>query len=100
MQVTRERNESRSVIRLEGECTIASAAELKIILLEALSAGEDLRLVLESVEEIDITVMQLLWAAEREANRSGAKIAFLLSDGAAKSVREAGFEQLTGKASE
>jgi anti-anti-sigma regulatory factor len=91
-----ERQESQSVIRLEGEFTLASAAELKNLLLQGLAAGNDLRLDLEQAVEIDIPVMQLLWAAGREADRKGASLAIQMSDAAAMAAREAGFERFPG----
>ncbi len=62
------------MIRIEGQATLASAGELKAVLLEWLCAGKDLHLDLGGAEEIDIPVMQLLWAAAREAARTGVEI--------------------------
>ena len=98
MAVTIERQESQSLIRLEGDFTLTSAAELKDMLLEGLASGNDLRLDLEHAGEIDITVMQLLWAAGREADRTGAGIAIRVSDAAGLAAREAGFERFPGLA--
>jgi len=98
--VSMKQEESRSVIRLEGESTMSSAAELKGLLLEGLASGNDLRLDLERVEEIDITVMQLLWAAGREAERRGTGITVQVSDVAALAARNAGFERFPGLTSE
>ena len=96
MAVTIERLESQAVIRLAGEFTLTSAAELKSLLLQGLASGNDLRLDLEQAEEIDITLMQLLWAAGREADRKGASISIQVSDAAATAAREAGFERFPG----
>jgi hypothetical protein len=40
--------------------------------------------------------LQLLWAAGREADRAGARIAIRLSDAAGTAAREAGFERFPG----
>ena len=96
MAVTMEQQDSRSVIRLAGELTLTSAAELKNLLLQGLASGNDLRLDLEQAEEIDITLMQLLWAAGREADRKGASLAIRMSDAAATAARDAGFERFPG----
>jgi anti-sigma B factor antagonist len=96
LAVTMERQESQSLIRLEGEFTVTSAAELKDLLLEGLASGNDLLLDLEQAGEIDITLMQLLWAAGREADRAGVSIAILVSDTAGAAAREAGFERFPG----
>ena len=84
------------MIRLAGELTLTSAAELKNLLLQGLASGNDLRVDLEQAEEIDIPVMQLLWAAGREANRKGASLAIQMSDAAATAARDAGFERFPG----
>jgi len=96
LAVTMERLESQAVIRLEGEFTLASASELKKLLLQGLASGNDLRLDLEHAEEIDVTAMQLLWATGREAARKGIGMAIQVSDAAATAAREAGFERFPG----
>jgi anti-anti-sigma regulatory factor len=96
MPVTLQRQESTWLIRLEGRVTLTSAAELKEVLLEWLSAGKNLELDLEPAEEIDITIMQLLWAAGREAARTGVKILIHRSSAVAMAIRDAGFDQLPG----
>ncbi len=95
-----ERHETHSLVRLEGELTITSAAEVKEALLAGLAAGTELHLDLKRAEAIDVTVMQLLWAAGREAERSGVTLAGRMSDAAATLAREAGFEGLPGMAVE
>ena len=100
MPVTLEQTEDCCLIRLEGECTVTSAAELNRLLLEGLATGRDLRLDLQTADEIDITVLQLLWAAGREAERTGASIALRMSEPAAMAMREAGFERFPGLVSE
>jgi anti-anti-sigma regulatory factor len=66
-----DQSEALYVIRRGGETNITSAAELKKLLLEALASGRELRVDLESATELEVTALQLLWAAEREARRSG-----------------------------
>jgi anti-anti-sigma regulatory factor len=93
MTVTKERQETRSVIRLEGELTVASAKELKEVLIEALSTGECLQVDLGGAEGIDLTVMQVLWATGREAERRGVDVLFRTSEEASMAARDAGFER-------
>jgi anti-anti-sigma regulatory factor len=69
--VTIEQSGAVCFIRVEGEVTIAGGAGLKKILLEALGSGKELRLDMAGAIEVDITALQLLWAAEREARASG-----------------------------
>lgn len=96
MSLTLQRDEPRWLIRLEGQITIASAAELKTMLLEWLSAGKDLDLDLEGVEEIDIPIMQLIWTATREAARNGAGVVSRTSRAVIGAVQDAGFPELPG----
>ncbi len=96
MPVAMERHETHSLIRLEGEVTITSAAELKEALLAGLTAGTDLHLDLERAGKIDVTIMQLLWAAGREADRTGVALVSRVSEAAAATARDAGFERLPG----
>ena len=96
MPVTTERDETHLLIRIAGECTVTSAAELKALLLDGLASGGELRLDLDRAEAIDITVMQLLWAAGAEAERTGARIATRMPERAGSAAREAGFERFPG----
>lgn len=94
MQVTLEQSETLCSLRLEGETSIASAAELKAVLLRGLASGTGLRVDLAGATALDVTALQLLWAAEREARRSGHL--FMLADRVPNelllAMREAGFE--------
>ena len=98
MSASIEELEGYSVISLEGACNLASAVELKRLLVEGLTAGKPLRLDLAGVEEIDIPAMQLLWAAGRDAARTGGEIAVFLPEAAVVVARQAGFEQFPGLA--
>jgi anti-anti-sigma factor len=98
LPVTLELLESHSLIRLQGEFNIASAVELKQALLEGLAAGTDLHLDLEKLTICDITALQLLWAAGKEAARTGVKFVAPVTEAAAQAAREAGFELFPGLA--
>lgn len=93
MSITCEQNESSCLFRVEGEINISSAAELKKLLLEALSSGKEIRLDMECATELDVTALQLVWAVEREAKASG--VTFLRvapPQSIAVACGEAGFE--------
>jgi anti-anti-sigma factor len=60
------------VIHLEGAIDIASAAELKEALLKALEGGGEVRVSLDKLTGLDVTAVELLWAAGREAKKAGA----------------------------
>ena len=70
MPVNLDQGEAQCVIHLEGEIDISSAAELKKLLLLALQSGKELRLDLERATELDVTALQLLWAANAKQRGS------------------------------
>jgi len=69
--ITLEQSEMASVLRLEGVIDISSAGELKEQLLKALESGQPVHLALEGATDLDVTAVQLLWAAERKAKSAG-----------------------------
>jgi anti-anti-sigma regulatory factor len=93
-------HDNHSLIRLEREFTVASAAELKARLLEWLASGGDLQWDLESLETVDVTLLQVLLAAGNEAAHSGARITTRLSPAARAGALAAGFEALPGAGAE
>ena len=96
MPLTVDHNESYWLIRLEGECGVGLAAELRARLLEGLASGRAIRVDLESLEAVDITVIQLLWAAGLESRQTGAQMTIGASEAFAGAVRDAGFEEFPG----
>jgi anti-anti-sigma regulatory factor len=97
MPITLAQSERLCLIRLEGEINVASAAELKKLLLEALASQRQggVRVELINASELDISILQLLSAAEREARASGQgfSLAGEVPERIAAAVAEAGFER-------
>ncbi len=95
MPVTLDQSEGRCVVRLEGEINIASAAGLKGVLLQALASGNELRLDFAGATELDVTALQLLWAAAREARGlgKGATLARPVPEEVTLAISEAGLEK-------
>jgi anti-anti-sigma factor len=75
MEVVFEKDSINSV-NLGGSLNISSAEELKAILLRALESKEPVRISLEQVGEMDVTAVQLLFAARDEARRAGTAFQF------------------------
>jgi len=76
VSIVLEQSESCSVLRLEGAIDIAAAAELKQMLLKALepavqAASNEVCLSLEGATDLDVTAVQLLYAARCRAKASG-----------------------------
>jgi anti-anti-sigma regulatory factor len=75
------------VIRLEGAIDIAAAAEFKKLLLQACGSGKEVRLALDGANDLDVTAVELIWAARRAAE--GAGVTFALSGALPESVLSA-----------
>lgn len=76
MGISLEQSEVASTIRLEGAIDIASASQLKALLLRALEAGRLVRVPLEGATDLDVTAVQLLCAASHEAKTRGVRFEF------------------------
>jgi anti-anti-sigma regulatory factor len=95
-----DRSDAMNAIRLDGVVDIACAAELKTQLLDALAAGAEVRVDLDGVADLDVTWAQLIWAAQREAARSGVKFSFSgpVPEKIATALLNAGFQGFPGMA--
>jgi anti-anti-sigma regulatory factor len=76
MGITLDESGPQAVIGLDGTVDISSAAELKALLLRALNSGKELRVSLDGAADLDVTAVELLWAAEREASKAGVGFSF------------------------
>ena len=84
------------LICLEGQLNLTSAVEVKSRMLDWLASGKDLELDLRQVEEMDITVLQVLFSGGREAAARGVGLVTRMSEAAAKAARDAGFDPMPG----
>ena len=96
MPISLDQSEGRCVVRLDGEINIASAAGLKGVLLQALASANELRLDFAGATELDVTALQLLWAAAREARGSGKRVTLArpVPEDVMLAISEAGLEKL------
>lgn len=76
MPVTLKQKDALTFIQLGGAIDVGCAAELKELLMEKLKSGAAVYVSLESATGLDITAVQLLWAAAREAQRVSVEFAF------------------------
>ena len=95
MGIVLEQQEESSVIRLEGTIDIALAAELKATLLKALKTSKNVDVALDADADVDVTAIQLLWAAERESGASGVefKRSGQLPEMVVASLKDAGIDR-------
>ena len=95
MGVTLKQEESLNLFCLEGAVDIGCAAEFKGLLAQALGSGCAVRVSLQSATDLDVTAVQLLWAAGRKAKGSG--VAYSIADAPPELVlaalSEAGLQQ-------
>lgn len=67
VSVTLESGEAGSRVVLEGSIDITDAGELKAALVTAIQVGAPVAVTLAEASYLDVTAMQLLWAAGRAA---------------------------------
>ena len=97
VSVTLDPGEEISTVRLEGELGIGTVRELKEMLVGALASGKRLQIELAGATVWDVTIYQLLWAAQREAKKYGARfhIEGPIAECIVLATGEAGLAQLT-----
>jgi anti-anti-sigma regulatory factor len=76
MSIFLNQAEDSSRVSLEGAIDIAAAVELKAVFLEALKSRKEICISVEKATDLDVTAVQLLWAAKREAKRLEVGFAF------------------------
>jgi anti-anti-sigma regulatory factor len=74
MPVIFEESDGIALIRIDGDVNIAMAAEMKELLVKALASGKPLHVSMANATELDVTALQLIYAAEREAAKSGVRL--------------------------
>lgn len=91
MPIRKEDSDGMSQIYLDGDIDIVAAVEIKSILLDALGSGNELRVNLENATDLDVTSVQLLYAADRAASRAGIRFSFEhIPDSLSDSLMQAG----------
>ena len=74
MSLMLETNPAGCLLRLDGEITVNCAAELHRLLVEATSLGREVAVSFTPQAEIDVSAIQLLYAARRDTERTGGAI--------------------------
>ena len=82
-----------SVVTLEKRATIDRAQHLRDTLLEALQQSDRVLLNLSHVEAVDLTAIQILYAAVREARIGGGELDFTgeVPESMRKALQDGGF---------
>jgi len=94
MGIKADRNEIEGTIALEGVIDVACAADLKAALLTAIGTGP-VRISLAAATYLDITALQVLWAAAEGARSAGTDFAFStpVPEALAAAIAESGFKR-------
>ncbi len=94
MGISLDKTDAGVSIVLANTIDIVCAAELKALLLEALNSGTEVRISLDDATDLDVTAIQLLWAAGREAQHSGLefRVSGQGSEPVFSGLAEAGFQ--------
>ena len=102
MPVTVEEGETRYVVRLEGDADIACSMELQQALIQAGSSRKELRLDLALATGVDLTAIQLLWAAAHAAKKRGIPFSIIgqVPESISGALRDAGFENFLTSAAQ
>jgi anti-anti-sigma factor len=95
MPISLDNAPSINTLRFEGSIDIAVAAELKDSLQEAIALGKPVELNLSDSTYMDITALQLFWAAVQSAKGSGTSftVSGKVPEEIAVVLREAGFDE-------
>ena len=99
LPVSLEQDGALSLIRLQGAIDIGCAQELKELLVRGLITGSEVRVLLAEATDLDVTAVQLLWTARREAKASSVGFAFegQAPEPVSAALAEAGFESFNSK---
>ena len=93
MGIDLEEADAGKLVVLGGTIDVSCAGELKTVLLQALNSGTGLHISIAHVKYLDVTAVQLLWAAGQQAARSGVefRISGPVPDSVSAALVEAGF---------
>ena len=77
MGITFDEHGPQAMIGLNGVVDISSAAELKTMLMRSLNSSKEVCVSLDGSTALDVTAVQLLWAAQHEAIKAGTGLTFI-----------------------
>jgi anti-anti-sigma regulatory factor len=102
MNILKESSEFQSILTFSGELTVAYAAGLKTALEEAVTGSDRITLNLENVSGMDLSFLQLVYAARQNAVGLGKRLVLNSKDSEllAVTAKDAGFLPHLGAFSE
>jgi anti-anti-sigma regulatory factor len=98
MNATFKQSGKKGLVTLDGDLTLPNAEALKGIFLTALQKSDDVTIVMENVQNADLSCLQLFCSAHRSAVRKNKHVAFSGSPPPAmrNAVEAAGYARLKG----
>jgi anti-anti-sigma factor len=97
LPITLNEEQTRCVVRLQGDVDPADSGQLKRALVEAIAAHKELRVELAEVTDLDVTAVQLLWAAKHAAEQANTQwTAEGIPEPVLLALRETGFGSFLG----
>ena len=84
---------------MNGDLSVADAAEMKRQLIECMSSPKLLQIDASAAGDLDITIIQLLWALLAETEKAGKELGLrgAVSTGVASAIAEAGLPNFLSK---
>ena len=91
--------EKTLVLEMSGELSVADASEMKRQLIEGMSSPKPFEIDASKVCELDIPVLQLLWAVMAEARKRSKKVEWrgAIAQSLENTIREAGLPDFAGR---
>lgn len=98
MSASREKQMKIQELVWQGELNVHRIAELKSELQQALKVAKQVRIRFEAVDEVDISLLQLLCSGHRTAGLAGKELVIVgdVPDCFTQTLRLAGFNRHTG----
>jgi anti-anti-sigma regulatory factor len=97
LPITLNEEETRCVVRLQGDVDAADSGQLKGALVEAIAARKELHVEFAEATDLDVTAVQLLWAAKHAAGQANTSwTAEGIPEPILMALRETGFENFLG----
>ena len=96
MSLQLEEAQNRVVVHLEDSVTLSSASELHDLFLQALNSRKPIAVDVSKVTEIDLSAIQILFAAHAEAIRTdhGFSATNTIPEAVRQTIRESGLDSI------
>jgi len=100
LAIALDTHDAQCTLKLDGEIDINVSSELKRTLLEMIASGKTIQLDLAGVSDLDISAIQLLWAAFHDTAKKGVRLRVNgpVPKNLSRTLRDAGFDDFLSSA--